>query len=67
MATRKWTPEQRSAQSAAIRTWQPWQHSTGARTTHGKAIYQETPTGAVHGLLCGLLAWYIESLAIWTQ
>lgn len=38
MATRKWTPEQRAAQSAAIHTWQPWQHSTGARTTLGKAI-----------------------------
>lgn len=38
MAARKWTPEQRAAQSSAIRTWQPWQHSTGAKTAEGKAI-----------------------------
>jgi hypothetical protein len=38
MAARKWTPEQRAAQSAAIRTWQPWQYSTGAKTVEGKAI-----------------------------
>jgi len=37
MAARKWTPEQRAAQSSAIRTWQPWQHSTGAKTAEGKA------------------------------
>lgn len=38
MAARKWTKEQRAAQSAAIRTWQPWQHSTGAKSVEGKAI-----------------------------
>ena len=38
MAARKWTDEQKSAQSAAIRTWQPWKHSTGAKTAEGKAI-----------------------------
>jgi hypothetical protein len=38
MAARKWTKEQKARQSAAIRTWQPWQHSTGARTSSGKAI-----------------------------
>lgn len=38
MAARKWTPEQRAAQSKAIHNWQPWQHSTGARTFSGKAI-----------------------------
>jgi len=38
MAARKWTPEQRVAQSAAIHAWQPWRYSTGARTSAGKAI-----------------------------
>jgi len=38
MAARKWTAEQRAAQSKAIHTWQPWQHSTGAKTAEGKAI-----------------------------
>jgi hypothetical protein len=38
MAARRWTPEQRAAQSAAILTWQPWQHSSGAKSAMGKAI-----------------------------
>ncbi len=37
MATRKWTAEQRKHQSLKIRQWQPWQHSTGAKTIEGKA------------------------------
>jgi hypothetical protein len=27
----------KTKQSAAIRTWQPWQHSTGAKSAAGKA------------------------------
>ena len=38
MAARHWTPEQRAAQSAKIHQWQPWVHSTGARTPEGKAV-----------------------------
>lgn len=38
MAARKWTKKQRAAQSTAIRTWEPWQHSTGAKSLAGKAI-----------------------------
>jgi hypothetical protein len=38
MAARHWTPEQRVQQSAKIRQWQPWNNSTGAKTTEGKAI-----------------------------
>lgn len=37
MAARKWTLEQRAQQSVKIRQWQPWQHSTGAKTDEGKA------------------------------
>lgn len=37
MAARKWTDAQRAAQSKAIHTWQPWQHSTGAKSAAGKA------------------------------
>ncbi len=36
MAARKWTEEQRKQQSMKIRQWQPWQHSTGAKTLEGK-------------------------------
>jgi hypothetical protein len=35
---RNWTPEARAKQAELIRGWQPWKHSTGARTPQGKAI-----------------------------
>ena len=37
MAARNWTPEQRRQQAERIRTWGPWQQSTGPRTAEGKA------------------------------
>ena len=37
MAARNWTPEQRQQQAERIRNWSPWAHSTGPRTTEGKA------------------------------
>ena len=37
MAARQWTLEQRKQQSLKIAQWQPWQHSTGAKTIEGKA------------------------------
>jgi len=37
MAARKWTSAQRAEQALKIYRWQPWQHSTGARTPEGKA------------------------------
>jgi len=32
-----WTVERRARQSAAIRRWRPWEHSTGPKTAGGKA------------------------------
>ena len=32
-----WTPERRARQAELIRTWKPWQQSTGPRTAEGKA------------------------------
>ena len=32
-----WTPERRARQAALIRTWRPWEKSTGPRTPEGKA------------------------------
>lgn len=32
-----WTPERRARQAALIRTWKPWEKSTGPRTDEGKA------------------------------
>ena len=31
-----WSLERRKRQSALIRTWRPWERSTGPRTTSGK-------------------------------
>jgi hypothetical protein len=33
-----WSPERKAKQSHAIRQWQPWTKSTGARTSQGKAV-----------------------------
>ena len=30
--------ERRQRQAQLIKQWQPWQHSTGARTLEGKAV-----------------------------
>ena len=38
MAARKWTAEQKQAQSQAIQQWQPWRTSTGATSLRGKKI-----------------------------
>jgi len=35
--TSAWTPERRVRQAALIRTWRPWDQSTGPRTAEGKA------------------------------
>ena len=37
MPGRRWTKEQRAELSLAIHRWKPWDHSTGPRTTEGKA------------------------------
>ena len=31
-----WTPERRAKQAALIRSWKPWERSTGPRTDEGK-------------------------------
>lgn len=37
MAT-TWTPERRARQAALIRTWRPWERSTGPTSPAGKAV-----------------------------
>ena len=34
---RHWTAVERQRQSELIKHWQPWKHSTGAKTLEGKA------------------------------
>jgi hypothetical protein len=41
---RHWTPEERLKQSKAIRSWKPWECSTGAKTLQGKAISSKNAT-----------------------
>jgi len=36
-----WTPERRARQAAMIRTWKPWEKSTGPKTCEGKAIVSQ--------------------------
>ena len=38
---RIWTPEARQRQAELIRSWKPWEHSTGAKTEAGKAIVSQ--------------------------
>lgn len=33
-----WTPERKAKQAALIRTWKPWERSTGPRTAEGKVV-----------------------------
>ena len=33
----RWTPQRRARQALLIRSWKPWERSTGPRTTEGKA------------------------------
>ena len=33
-----WTPERQARQSALIRTWKPWERSTGPKSPAGKAV-----------------------------
>lgn len=37
MAARNWTHEQRQQQAERIKTWKPWEQSTGPRSAEGKA------------------------------
>lgn len=41
---RHWTPEERLKQSKAIRSWRPWERSTGAKSPTGKAISSKNAT-----------------------
>jgi hypothetical protein len=41
---RHWTPEERLKQRKAIRSWKPWESSTGAKSPQGKVISSKNAT-----------------------
>lgn len=55
-----WTPERRARQSALIRNWQPWKHSTGPRTSEGKTVVAKNATK--HGMRS--TAWQAQRRAL---
>ena len=48
MAT-PWTPERRARQAALIRTWRPWERSTGPKSPAGKAVSAGNAFKGGHG------------------
>ena len=43
-----WTTERRLKQSLMIRTWKPWERSTGPKTPEGKAVAARNPWKGGH-------------------
>ena len=37
----RWTPEARQRQSELIRSWKPWERSTGPKSPEGKAVVSQ--------------------------
>jgi hypothetical protein len=47
-----WTPERRARQAELIRSWRPWERSTGPRSAIGKALVARNPwKGGIRALL----------------
>jgi hypothetical protein len=47
-----WTPERRAPQAELIRSWRPWERSTGPRSATGKALVARNPwKGGVRAVL----------------
>ena len=61
-----WTPERRARQAKLIKTWRPWEDSTGPKTNAGKAIVARNAwrggTRAAFRQLCNALNDQRESL-----
>ena len=45
-----WTPERKARQAELIKTWKPWEQSTGAQTEAGKSASSQN--ALKHGLRC---------------
>jgi hypothetical protein len=62
VAARKWTHEQRAAQSAAIRAWQPWQHSTGPKSAIGKSKVSRNAYRGGSRQLARFIRWMFKAI-----
>ena len=62
MAARKWTDSQKAAQSAKIHDWQPWQHSTGAKSAAGKVIVSRNAYRGGTRPLCRFTGWFYRAI-----
>jgi hypothetical protein len=52
-----WTPERRARQAELIRSWKPWDRSTGPRTAEGKArVSRNAHKGGTRAVLRTLAA-----------
>lgn len=56
-----WTPERRARQAALIRTWKPWEHSTGPRTPEGKAKASRNAWKGGHWRTMRELRWLVNA------
>lgn len=43
-----WTTERRQRQAEAIKSWKPWEQSTGPKTPEGKAAVSRNPWRGGH-------------------
>ena len=57
-----WTLARKRKQSAAIHRWKPWLHSTGPRTSEGKAKVARNPFKGGQRALCARLARLLREL-----
>lgn len=58
----RWTDEARAKQAELIRTWRPWEHSTGARTLEGKAKVAMNSPGQYWRERLRLSAWMFKHM-----
>jgi len=62
-----WTPERKAKQSKAIRQWQPWLKSTGAKTAEGKAVVSRNAYKGGHRAYMRELARELEKECLHAQ
>jgi hypothetical protein len=57
-----WTPERRARQAELIRSWRPWEHSTGPKSDAGKSA--SSRNADKDSLRVKLRMWRVEVNAI---